>query len=512
MKIKPSDNILPQVNEVLSADKKQLFYQWIVNFLEKFRPRSLVSRTLCLTLLSVILAQLIATSIWYTQTKASELEGLKSTSASMANNFASTVNFFQSLPTGYRHIILDQLRNLGGTRFFVSFNQEEINIDSLPNNEMRTAAIEVFREVLQQKLPRLDHIKVAFSDPESLHVLSNDVLLSDLPKSWAHYTLSLEPLNPPILVLQIALAENEWLYIAALLPSPYAMMSDEVISSNQVFFIFFITTLLMTSTYLLIRRQVRPLKRLAQGANALSLDIDQPSLTEEGASELVTATRAFNRMQMRLRRYIEDRERLFSSISHDLKTPITRLRIRAELIEDEQRSVKFNHDLDELEMMVKGALQAVKDTDIHENIEVIDVMEMLHGIAESYNSQEHRVEVYPSVLLPFRCKPLALKRCLSNLIENGVKYGKQVIVIPYDTPENFELVLKDNGPGIPEEEQEDVFKPYFRIATDKDGHGLGMGIAKSIIHAHGGEIKLLNRTEGGLQVNISLPRSSADEE
>ncbi|PWI33035.1 two-component sensor histidine kinase [Vibrio albus] len=471
-------------------------------------PRSLVSRTLWLTLLSVILAQLIATGIWYTQTKYRELEGLRSTSASMANNFASTVNYFQSLPTEYRHIILEQLRNMGGTRFFVSFNEEEIDIEPIPNNETKQAAVEVFQEVLHKKLPRLQHINVEFSKPESLHVLSNDILLTDLPKSWAHYTLSLEPLNPPILVVQIELAKDEWFYIAALLPSPYVMMEDEVISNQQIFFILFITALLMTFTYTMVRKQVKPLKRLAQAANALSMDIDQPPLKEQGASELVTATQAFNRMQMRLRRYIEDRERLFSSISHDLKTPITRLRIRAELIEDEQRTLKFNRDLDELEMMVKGALQAVKDTDIHENIEEVDVMEMLSSIAESHNAGHQKVYVHPALLFPFRCKPLALKRCLSNLIDNGVKYGYYVTVIPYDTPEALELVIKDEGPGIPEEQMEDVFKPHFRLATDKDGHGLGMGIAKSIVHAHGGEMSIQNRMEGGLQVRVSLPRAS----
>ncbi len=211
---------------------------------------------------------------------------------------------------------------------------------------MKRTAIEVFETILMEKLPGLNQINVQFSLPDNLHVLSNDTLLSDLPKSWAHYTLSLEPLNPPILVVQIELAKNEWLYIAALLPSPYVMLEDEVLSNQQVFFILFITALLMTLTYFMIRLQVKPLKRLAQAANALSMDIDQPPLVEEGASELVTATRAFNRMQMRLGRHIEDRERLFSAISHDLKTPITRLRIRSELIEDDQRGLKFNRDLE----------------------------------------------------------------------------------------------------------------------------------------------------------------------
>ncbi len=134
-------------------------------------PKSLVSRTLWLTLLAVFLAQVIATAIWYSQSKQRDLDGLQSTSASMATMFASTVTFFQSLPMQYRHIVLDQLRNMGGTRFFVSFNDEEIHIKPIANSEQKQMAVSVFEKVLHQKLPRLPTIKVEFSRPETLHVL-----------------------------------------------------------------------------------------------------------------------------------------------------------------------------------------------------------------------------------------------------------------------------------------------------------------------------------------------------
>ncbi|WP_429196675.1 HAMP domain-containing protein, partial [Aeromonas veronii] len=142
-------------------------------------------------------------------------------------------------------------------------------------------------------------------------------------------------------------------------------------------FIALMTVFLCFFTFMLVRWQTRPLRRLAKAAVNLGKDIDQPSLKEEGASEIVAATRAFNIMQHRIRRYIDDRERLFSSISHDLKTPITRLRLRVELLDDEVQIAKFNKDLDELELMVKGALQTVKETDIHENIEEIDINALL---------------------------------------------------------------------------------------------------------------------------------------
>lgn len=473
---------------------------------KSLRPKSLVSRTLWLTLLAVFLAQMIATGIWYTQSKKRDLEGLQSTSASMATMFASTVNFFQSLPLEYRHIVLEQLRNMGGTRFFVSFNEQEINIKPIKNTEQKEMAVSVFKTVLHEKLPTLRDIHVEFSRPETLHVLKNDILLSDLPRSWVHNTLSLEPLNPPILVVQIELDKNQWLYIAALLPAPYMMLKDEIITRQQIIYLTFSTILLLLFTYIMVRRQTRPLKQLADAANALSLDIYQPPLKEQGASELVMATHAFNLMQLRLRKYIEDREQLFSSISHDLKTPITRLRLRAELIDDDEKIDKFNHDLDELEIMVKGALQCVKDTDLHENLVTIDVELLLNSIAEHHNHKDTKVCLPQHPILPIMAKPLALKRCLSNLIDNGVKYGHSVTVNVIDSTDKLIITISDKGQGIPDTKLKTVFEPYVRLATDNTGHGLGMGIARNIVRAHGGQLTIKNSIKGGLLVTVVLPR------
>lgn len=181
------------------------------------------------------------------------------------------------------------------------------------------------------------------------------------------------------------------MYIAAILPAPYVTLENDLINADQVVFLIAITTLLLFFTFTLIRNQTRPLKRLAQAANRLSTDIEQPELVEEGAAEITTVTRAFNLMQKRLQRYMHDREKLFGSISHDLKTPITRLRLRAELIDDEVQAAKMNKDLDELEIMVKGALQTVKDTDIHENVSSVDVLQIITSIAEIHNQQRQRV-------------------------------------------------------------------------------------------------------------------------
>ncbi|ENY73001.1 ATP-binding protein [Aeromonas diversa] len=469
-------------------------------------PRSLLSRMLLLLLLAILLSQTILTGIWMQQIQKRELEGMLSTTRNLAMSAASTVSFFKSLPLQYRHIALDQLRNMGGSRFFVSLNEEEIRVNSIPDSERKAVVLGEVRTILGNKLSDTMAIKVDFSRPEELHVFNNDTLLADLPSSWARYTLSLEPINPPVLVIQIEIKRGEWLYLAALLPAPYMTLDDTVMPANQVRFIALMTVFLCFFTFMLVRWQTRPLRRLAKAAANLGKDIDQPSLKEEGASEIVAATRAFNIMQHRIRRYIDDRERLFSSISHDLKTPITRLRLRVELLDDEVQIAKFSKDLDELELMVKGALQTVKDTDIHENIEQIDINAMLDQLAESLNLREERLTIEGRCKHGYRGKPLALKRCIANLVDNGIKYGKKVRIILLDDDEMLILFIMDEGPGLPEELLDRIFEPYYRFDTEQPGNGLGLGIARNIAHAHGGDLVLENRPTGGLQATLSLPR------
>ncbi|MGF1694751.1 ATP-binding protein [Vibrio lamellibrachiae] len=472
----------------------------------RLKPNSLVARTLLLTLLAVVIAQGIATSIWYVESKQKEIEGIHSASSSMATMFASTVTFFQSLPVNYRHIVLDQIRNMGGTRFFVSFNKEKLLVEPIPDTRLKVTSVNAVTEVLEQKLNKVSSVSVDFSKPEHLRLLKNDIYLSDLPKSWAHHTLTLGNIAPPILVVQIELATNEWLYIAALLPAPYVTLDDTILGREQVIFLVLSTMLLLLLTYLLVKRQVKPLKRLAKAANEMSMDIDQPPLREEGASELVTATRAFNRMQSRIRHYVSDREHLFSSISHDLKTPITRLRLRAELLESDVKRGKFNKDLDELEIMVKGALQCVRDTDLHENNAQIDIAEVIQSVIESHNQYEEKVKFYPIELVPIVAKPLAIKRVITNIIDNAVKYGERAEVVTTQTQEWIKITVTDHGQGIPKAKLEAVFEPYFRIATDSEGHGLGLGICRNILHGHGGDLIINNTENRGLKAQIYIPR------
>jgi len=160
-----------------------------------------------------------------------------------------------------------------------------------------------------------------------------------------------------------------------------------------------------------------------------------------------------------------------------------------------------------LELLVKGALQCVKDTDIHENIEPIDLNQLLEILAEPY-LRDGRITVEGRALAPYPGKALALRRCIGNLVDNAIKYGERAHLRIIDGPEGFVLQVDDHGPGVPQQQMEQVFEPHFRLAGQQQGYGLGLGIARNIAHSHGGEVSLLNLREGGLRVTLCLPRSA----
>jgi len=465
---------------------------------------SLISRMLLLTIVSVVLAQSLTSLFWVTQIADTEKNAVIANAQNLANSAVSTISFFQKLPNSYRHLVLEQLRDLGGSRFFVSLNKKMIDINPINDSDLKQQVLGDMKNIVQKKLGEHRALYLEFSSPDDLHVINNNILLKDLPPSWGAYSLMIPSVSPPILVLQMELGENEWLYLAAVLPPPYLLDDPSPISTQQFVSITVTTFILLMFIYLIFYWQTQPLKNLASAVGEFSIDFTKPPLVEQGATEIVAATRAFNHMQQKLQSYIKDREEVFRSISHDLKTPITRLRLRAELLEDEKQTDAFNVDLEDLEMLVKAALQTVKDTNIHENIENINIHKLLKQIV---GTQKEIISLHINTNETFRGKPHALKRALSNVIDNGVKYGGEVDVFVKDSAHSLVITVRDQGPGIADSDLSSIFTPYVRLHNDKQGHGLGLGIARNIIQAHGGEIHLFNHPQGGLAVCVILPRA-----
>ncbi|MGC1329247.1 MAG: HAMP domain-containing sensor histidine kinase [Pseudomonas sp.] len=478
--------------------------------LNRLVPRSLLGRMLLLTLLVVLLAQALSSLIWVSQLRATQLEGLVTSARSLAHSMSASVSYFRSLPLAYRPMVLDQLRSMGGTRFVVSLNDKPLDMRVLEATPRKAAVINAVDEVLHERLGSQMDISVEFVSPQDLRIFNSGLALDELPRSWAHYSLTLEPVNPPVLVTQIRLGEGEWLYIASLLPEPYTSLEEEGLPAQQWWFILLTSSFLLLFIGLLVHWQSRPLKRLARAARELSLgaEPEEPEV-EGGGSEVIEVSRAFTAMRGRISRYLTERSQLFSAISHDLRTPITRLRLRVELLEDEALAAKFGRDLDELELLVKGALQCVKDTDIHENIEPVDLNHVLDCLIEPFVAPEGngQVTLQGGAWKPYPGKPLALKRCMGNLIDNALKYGERAHLFVEDNAKAFILHVDDEGPGVPALRLEKVFEPHFRLSSNQQGYGLGLGIARNIAHSHGGEVSLQNLPERGLRVTLYLPRT-----
>lgn len=254
----------------------------------------------------------------------------------------------------------------------------------------------------------------------------------------------------------------------------------------------------------------RPLRRFAAAANRLGIDMNAPSLDEAGPREVRLAAAAFNKMQRRLRAFVEDRTRMLAAVSHDLRTPLTRLRLRAEFIDDDVVRDKMLEDLAEMEAMIGSTLAFARDEAAKEAIEPLELNAILTRLGEDMRDAGKPVGVAPAPFpIHIAGRRMALRRALGNLMENAVKYGQVASVAVAITGENVTITIDDEGPGIPEVEFENVFRPFFRLegsrSRDTGGTGLGLSVANDVIRAHGGEIRLANRPEGGLQVTVVLP-------
>ena len=259
-----------------------------------------------------------------------------------------------------------------------------------------------------------------------------------------------------------------------------------------------------------VRWVTRPLKTLAEAAEQLGENIDRPPLDEGGPAEVSRAARAFNTMQQRLSKLIGERARVFAAMSHDLKTPITRLRLRAELLDDEKLRAKFERDLGEMEQMVSGALDLVRGLERQEPPQTLDLTALLESVCADARLTGGAVELHASTPVSYVGRPQALRRCFANLVENAVKYGGGATITVTDMRHAVEVRVQDRGRGIPEAELERVFEPFYRVeqsrSRDTGGTGLGLSIALNIAHAHGGDLALRNLPGGGLEALLTLPR------
>ena len=305
--------------------------------------------------------------------------------------------------------------------------------------------------------------------------------------------------------VDVRLDDGRWLALERLVPRDVFLSPQRLLVSLAVLLLAALAVSLLA-----VRWMTRPMERLAAAADALGRDLDRAPLAEDGPDEMRRAARAFNTMQARLQRLVGDRARLLAAISHDLKTPLTRLRLRGELVDDAALRDRLLADVDEMSRLVETTLDFARDAAGDEPAQPLDVDALLGSLQADYEDAGRPFAVTGTARAPFRGRPLALRRCLANLVDNALAYAGDATVEVEDGPERLELRVVDRGPGLGGESPERLCEPFQRGEASRSratgGSGLGLAIARSIARAHGGELTLADRAGGGLAARLVLPR------
>ncbi|TWT15929.1 HAMP domain-containing protein [Reyranella sp. CPCC 100927] len=303
--------------------------------------------------------------------------------------------------------------------------------------------------------------------------------------------------------LTVPLGDGRWLnaFFAKRLPSVW---------SSQSYLSLGLTALALSLIAVVIAGRIaQPLRQLAQAAEGLGRGEQVEPVPERGPTDVRRTAEAFNQMQTRLRRFVEDRTRMLAAIGHDLRTPLTSLRLRAEFVSDEETREKLLATVEEMQTMTEATLAFAREDASGEATRAVDFPALLESLCADLADLGWNVNVSETGPMPYRCRPDALRRALRNLIENAVRYGGEARVALSQTADGLEITIDDDGPGIPDQDLERVFQPFVRLENSRNretgGVGLGLSIARSIVRAHGGDVILANRPDG-LRATIRLPR------
>ncbi|WP_417261813.1 ATP-binding protein [Celeribacter sp.] len=326
------------------------------------------------------------------------------------------------------------------------------------------------------------------------------------PFSWLRQRMLRAGIAPSEMHLSLPLSDGGWLNVSARFQRPDLQLPPVLVGTALLSLLLILGTL-----WIGLRSITGPLRRLAEAAEGFGLDRDPPEMPEGGPLEVQALSDALARMHERLSRMIADRTQMLAALGHDLRSPITALRLRAEMVDDDETRERMATTLDEMQDMVEATLAYARGVSTDQPTEPVDLSTMLHQIAAdlSESGPVLSVEAAP-ITLPLR--NVAMRRAFRNLLGNAQRYGYGARVELSVGDGHVQVDIDDNGPGIPDEDLERVFDPFVRLedsrSLDTGGTGLGLPIARSILRAHGGDVVLMNRPKGGLRARVTLPYSS----
>ena len=465
--------------------------------MSRILPKSLFGQTLLVLVAGLIVSLLVGSWI-YTLDREQAVRAVGGFSA--AQRITNLVKLVQDTPHEWRERIV---AGLSDQTFQVSLSAQA---PALISDHQEGAVAEAIKEFL------VDQLSLA---PGQLPRVSASV--PDTPLfGGPHPMMGRGPMMHGLhgfggfggfrdLQVAVPLLDGQWLTFTTALPESGSGFSRQFLLSMGIMAI----VILAVSVWA-VRRVTAPLAAVSAAAERLGNDLNALPMPETGTIETLQASRAFNTMQARLRSLIENRTRMLAAISHDLRTPLTLLRLRAENVENPQDRDKMLATIAEMDSMIGATLQFARDEAATEMLRPTDMAALVQSIVDDMADAGMPVKMEPVEPVVYDCRPDALKRAIRNLLDNAVKYGKAARVAIQTVPKAVEIVIDDEGPGIPEQELSRVFDPFYRLEGSRNretgGVGLGLAIAQSIVQAHRGALLLSNRATGGLRTRIVLPR------
>ena len=311
-----------------------------------------------------------------------------------------------------------------------------------------------------------------------------------------------KPVAPYMLAVQ--LNDGSWLVFSVTTRTWGMPLAD-----RWAMWLCFLAVSITIVTAFAARQFSRPIERLATAVRQFGLNPQAPPIAETGPRELRLVIKTFNAMQAQIQKFVSYRTMMLAAISHDLRTPLTRMRLRGEFIEDPEQQSRLFRDVDEMQNMVDGALAFFRDDATAEETTSFDLPHVLLNIANDYADQNIAIGYVGPAHAAYRGRPYSLTRAFTNLIDNAAKYGKTPEIELSCEETAFVVTIRDRGPGIPPDALDEVFRPYYRVDKSRNrstgGVGLGLTVAQAIFQGHGGDIILENRPGGGLEVRVVLP-------
>jgi signal transduction histidine kinase len=458
----------------------------------KLIPASLFGRTMLVLVAGLVVAQLGSMAI-HLFDRGSSVYRLAS--LQIAAQIAQTARILNRLPPAERE---KAVREVSGPHLRAALGREPVPVASGFSEHDRYEA--EFTEEVQRQIGARWPIRADINPHPRLDGATGGAF--ELWMARHFYFLLPEPFS---IVVQVALEDGTLAVFDVNVPQEPLSRFEAIVP-----LILLLMLVCFSLSGFLVRMTTGSLDRLARAADAIGRNPQDAPLEDSGPSEIHSVIAAFNRMQERVRSYLVERGRLLTAISHDLKTPITRLRLRAEMLSDGEIRARMLRDLDEMQTMVGTTLDFFRTTGNDAQRQPVDVGALIESVSEDRRQLGQALSWRGAALGPYRADPQALRRCLENLVENAVRYGGGAEIEVEDSPERLRIAVVDRGPGIPPAELERVFEPFYRLDAsrnlDSGGTGLGLSIARNIARWHGGDVTLRNGNGGGLIAELSLPR------